>query len=125
MDLWCSQKMQCLTKMSDLLWKFQPQKLMKGDVKFLPNRIRQACETLEQLSLDFTTFVNDVERYHLSCLKDLQLESSQLSEVISNYCILISTQESWEETGLYYAQMEDQSSPSPRCPNLLAMHAPI
>ena len=114
MDSWCSQQIQFLMKMSGILWKFQPHKLIEGDVKFLSKRIKRSCQRLEQLSKDFSVFVKDVERYGLSCLEDLQSCQSELHKALCDYCEILSSPRlsasDWKEISQYYAQIDDQTS---------------
>lgn len=115
LDTWCSRQIHFLTEMRESLWKFKPEKLAEGNIKFLPKRIEQARENLSNFVVtDFYGFIDEVEKYQLTCLGDLQKPLDQLVQATFSYCELINSQEiCWEEIA-YYASQKDEKTPLPK-----------
>jgi senataxin len=108
LDSWYDRQKLVLTQIGETIWDLQLHKLIAGDAKFFSSRLENAYETLVGTIKKFSSFVENIEKYELTCLKELDLQQAKFEEAIGNYWELISSEEfPWEETALYYAKKED------------------
>ncbi|MGZ3633579.1 MAG: AAA domain-containing protein, partial [Parachlamydiaceae bacterium] len=85
MDTWYLQKDQFLMTMTEKLWMFQMHKLVPKDLKSLPNQIQKTCQNLERFSQELANFVRELGKYRLSYLDDLEAQTAEFYESLSNY----------------------------------------
>ncbi len=108
MDSWHDRQKLVLTQIGETILDLQLHKLIAGDAKFFSSRLENAYETLVGTIKKFSSFVENIEKYELTCLKELDLQQAKFEEAIGHYWELISSEEfPWEETALYYAKKED------------------
>lgn len=101
-DLWGERQIQALRSFSEDLWKLQLQELVKGDFKFIKNRLDSACKELKKKKEAFNAFVREVSPYSLSCFKDLADVNTRVQGYLDLYCECIQSIEDWEEIIEYY-----------------------
>jgi len=122
MDLWSIERIKNLEDLSKLLWDFQPQKLLEGNLKFIENRIKRKCGELLQIQSDFDSFVNDLNKYNLPSLKDIGLIHREFKQSVTDYCLHINSHDlqDWEEAELYFRKI-NESVHSPKMPEWLGL----
>lgn len=113
--LWANEHIKCLDGLKERLWLFQPQKLLKGSLRFIQNRVKRKCKELLEMQEHFESFINDLRKYRLSSLEEIEPFSQELEQSVKHYCDYISSRSSldWEKAEFYYRQHGGDGSEMP------------
>lgn len=97
-DLWGERRIQTLKDLGEDLWEFQLTELVKGDLKFIKNRVREACKKLNEKIELLSGFVYEVSfLYKLTCFKDVEGAEREIENLLEVYSEYLHNFEDWEK----------------------------